>query len=194
MKRTDLMPHLPEHLPEGYRIERRAIGGDTAEGQVACRQSHFESPEKRPDVLVGGIVIQDVIEDPFVAAIINRRQNAEGAIIHFIGGDIARKIRQGPVKEVRVQARLRLFFPQPRPSSEWSQRGQRRDGRARGASSPDGRAGRLRPPAVPPDPSRGACTERRVAPDQRGPRESTCDTSYSNAANTLRQDPADTRG
>jgi hypothetical protein len=27
-----LMPYLPEYLPEGFRIERRAIGGDTAEG------------------------------------------------------------------------------------------------------------------------------------------------------------------
>src|SRR5215475_1129721 len=173
MKRTDLMRDIPEHLPEGCRIERRAIGGDTAEGQVACRQGRLESPEKRPDVLVVRIVIQDLVEEAFVAAIINGRQNAEGAIIHFIGGDITRKIRQGPVKEVRVQARLGLFSPQPRPSSAWSQRGQRRGGRARGASSPGGRAGRLRPPAGPPDPSRGACTERRVAPDPRGPREST---------------------
>ena len=81
------------------------------QGQVACRQGRFESPEKRTDVIVVRIMIQDLIEDPFVAAIIHCRQNAVGAIIHFIGGDIARKIRQGPVKEVRVQARLRLFFP-----------------------------------------------------------------------------------
>jgi hypothetical protein len=72
------MRDIPEHLPEGCRIERRAIGGDTAEGQVACRQGRLESPEKRPDVLVVRIVIQDLVEEAFVAAIINGRQNAKG--------------------------------------------------------------------------------------------------------------------
>src|SRR5262249_24534504 len=182
-KLADVMSHLPEHLPEGCGIERRAIGGDTAESQAACPQGRVQTPQKGPDILVGGIVIQNVGEDPLVAAIINDGKNAAGAIIHFIGGDIARKICQGPVKEVWIQARLRLFSPQPRPISGWWQRGQRRGGRARGANSRAGRAGRLRPPAVPPDQSRGGCTERRVAPDQRGPRESTCDTSYSSAAN-----------
>jgi hypothetical protein len=41
---------------------------------------------------VRGIVIQDVIEDPLVAAIIDCRKNAEGTIIQFIGGHIPRKI------------------------------------------------------------------------------------------------------
>src|SRR5262245_49889563 len=57
MKLADLMPHLPEYLPEGFRIERCALGGDTAEGQVACRQGRFEPSEKRPDVLVVRIMI-----------------------------------------------------------------------------------------------------------------------------------------
>src|SRR5262249_18814101 len=107
--------------------------------------------EKRPDVLVGGIVIQHVIEEALVAAIIDGGKYAEGAVIELIGGHIPRKIRQGPVKEVRVQARLRLFFPQPRPRSGSWQKGQRPRGSARGANSRAGRAGRLRPPAVPPD-------------------------------------------
>src|SRR5262249_12555867 len=105
-----------------------------------------------------------------VAAIIDGGEYAEGTVIELIGGHIARKIRQGPVKEVRVQARLRLFFPPPRPSSGSWQKGQRHGGRARGANSRASRAGRLRPPVVPPDPSRGGCTDRRGAPDQRGRR------------------------
>src|SRR6185312_5786119 len=137
---------------------------------------------KRPDILVGGIVIQHVVEETLGAAIIDRGKHAKGAIIECIGGHIPRKIRQGPGKEVRVHACLRLFFPQPPPSFASSQRGQRRGDRARGASSPGGRVSRLRPPAVLPDQSRGACTDRRGAPDRRGPRSSTCDTSYSNAA------------
>ena len=89
MKRTDVMRDIPEHLDEGGGRERRAIGRDTAEGQVACRQGRFESLEKRPDVVVGGIVIQDVIEDALVAAIIDRREHTERSVIALIGGHIA---------------------------------------------------------------------------------------------------------
>src|SRR5262249_20110378 len=161
-----------------------AIGGDTAEGQAACYQGRVQTPQKGPDIIVGGIVIQDVIEDPLVAAIIDGGKNAEGTIIQFIGGHIARKICQRPVKEIGVHARLRLFSPQLRPSSEWSQRAQRRDGRATNANSLGGRASHPRPRAARPSPSRGGCIDRRVGRDRRGPRESTCGTSYSNAANT----------
>src|SRR4029453_16981833 len=183
MKGTDLMRDIPEHLHEGHGIKSRAIGGDTTKRQVACRQGPFQTPQKRSDIVMRGIMISNVVEDPLVAAIIDGGEYAEGAVIELIGSHIPRKIRQGPVKEVRIHARLRLFSPQPRPSSGSWQKGQRRGGRARGANSRAGRAGRLRPPAAPPDPSRGGWTERRVVPDQRGPRESTCDTSYSSAAN-----------
>src|SRR5215471_19027604 len=169
MKLADLMPHLPEYLPEGCRIERRAIGGDTAEGQVACHQGRFQPPEKRSDVVVGGIVIQDVIEDALVAAIIDGGKNAEGAVIELIGSHIPRKICQRPVQEVGIHARLRLFSPQPRPSSEWSQKAQRRDGRATSANLLAGRASRPRPRAAPPSPSRGGCTDYRAGRDRRGP-------------------------
>src|SRR5215468_12224321 len=117
MKRTDLMRDIPKHLREGGGIEGRAIGRDAAEGQVTCRQGRFEPPEKGPDILVGGIVIQDVIEEALVAAIIDGREYAEGAVIELIGGHIPRKISQGPVQKVGAHARLRLFFPPPRPSS-----------------------------------------------------------------------------
>src|SRR5215470_6715167 len=184
MKRTDLMRDIPEHVHERRGIERRAIGRDTSEGQVACRQGRFESPEKRPDVVVGGIVIQDVIEETLVTAIIDRGEHTEGTIIEFIGGDIPRKIRQGPVKELRVHARLRLFFPLPPPSFGSWQRARRHGGRARDASSPDGRASRPRPRCAPPDRSPGGYTDCQGVPDRRGPRESPCGTSYSHAANT----------
>ena len=115
MQRTAVRPHRPAPLPEGCRRERRALGGDTAAGQVACRHSRCESPEQRPDVLVGGSVSQDVREEPFVAAILHCRPQAAGAILHCIGGDIARQIRQGPGKAVRVPARRRLFFPSLAP-------------------------------------------------------------------------------
>src|SRR5262245_48044177 len=48
MKLADLMPHLPEHLPEGCRIERRAIGGDTAEGQSRVPPRPCANAPERP--------------------------------------------------------------------------------------------------------------------------------------------------
>src|SRR5439155_16920455 len=131
----------------------------------------------------GGIWIQYGLEEALVAAIIEDGEQAKGPVIELIVGALARKIRQPSAQEVRVHTHLRLFFPQPRPSSGSWQMGQRRGGRARGANLWAGRAGRLRPPAVPPDQSRGGCTDRRVAPDQRGRHESTCDTSYRSVAN-----------
>src|SRR5262249_20455576 len=182
MKRTDLVRDVPEHLCEGHGIERRAIGRDPDEGQVACRQGRVQTPQKHPDILVGGIVVEDVREDALVAAIIDGGEHTKGAIREFISSHIARKTRQGPVQEARVLARLRLFFPPPRPSSESWQKGQRRGGLARGANSLGGRASRPRPRAARPSLSRGGCTDLRGVPDRRGPRESTCDTSYRNAA------------
>src|SRR5215813_8557932 len=122
MKRTDLMRDIPKHLREGGGIEGRAIGREAAEGQGTCRQGRLEPPEQGPDILVGGIVIQDVIEEALVAAIIDGGKHAEGTIIEFIGSHIARKICQRPVKEIGIHARLRLFSPPPRPSSACSNR------------------------------------------------------------------------
>jgi hypothetical protein len=101
MKRTDLLRDLPAHLYAGGGRERRAIGRDTAEGQVACRQGRCESLEKRPDVVVGWIVIQDVIEAPLVAAMIDRGEKTDRSVLELSGGHIACKGCQGPVKEVR---------------------------------------------------------------------------------------------
>jgi len=48
----------------------------------------LQPPEKRPDVVVGGIVIQDVIEEALVAAVIDGGEYAEGTVIEFIGSNI----------------------------------------------------------------------------------------------------------
>src|SRR4029450_2784502 len=175
MKRTDLMRDIPKHLREGCGIEGRTIGREAAEGQVTYSQGRVQTSEKGPDIIVGGIVIQDVIEDALVAAIIDRGQNTEGTIIEFIGGHIARKLCQRPVQEVGVHARLRFFSPPPRPSSGWSQRAQRRGGRATSANSLGARASGPRPRAAPPDRSRGGCTDCPVAPDPTGQPGSTYD-------------------
>src|SRR5499433_1777370 len=182
MKRTDLMRDIPAHLDEGHGIKCRASGGDTTKSQVACRHGPFQTPQKRSDIVMRGIVIENVVEEALVAAISDGGEHTEGAVIELIGGHIARKISQGPVQEVRVHARLRLFFPQPRPSSGWWQRAQRRGGRATSANSPGGRARRPRPRAAPPDRSRGGCTDCPGAPEPTGLPGSTSDMSYSSAA------------
>src|SRR5712691_7318547 len=119
---------------------------------------------------MGGIVVSDVIEETLGTAIIDHGKNAERAIIEFIGSHVARESRQGPVKEVGVQARLGLFSPPPRPSSGWWQRARRPDGLATGANSLGDRASRPRPRAAPPDQSRGGYSDCPVAPAQRGRR------------------------
>src|SRR2546428_14094387 len=84
MKRTDLMRDLPKHLHEGCGIEGRAIGREAAEGQGTCRQGRVQTSQKGPDIIVGGIVIQDLIENALVAAIIDGGKNAKGTIIHAL--------------------------------------------------------------------------------------------------------------
>ena len=116
MKLAQLMRHPTKDLGEGLGIERRAIGGDTPQCQVTRLQSAFEPTEKSSDVLVGGIVVSDVIEEALVTAIIDRGENAEGTVIEFIGSDVARKGFQRPVQKRTAHVPLRLFFPQPPPS------------------------------------------------------------------------------
>lgn len=82
------MRDIAAHLRERHRRECRAIGRNAQEGQVAYREGCVQTPQKRSDVVMGGIVVSDVIEDPLVAAIIDRGENTEGAIIEFIGSHI----------------------------------------------------------------------------------------------------------
>jgi len=89
MKRADVMRDIPAHLPERRGRERRAIGGDPAEGQVACRQGRFPTLQKRSDVRVGGGVIHHLREDALVAAILDHGENAAGAVVELIGGHLS---------------------------------------------------------------------------------------------------------
>jgi hypothetical protein len=66
MKLAQLMRHPAKDLGEGGRIEGRTIGGHAPQCQVTHCQGRLQPLQKGPDIIVGGIVIQDVIEDALV--------------------------------------------------------------------------------------------------------------------------------
>jgi hypothetical protein len=192
MKRAQLMGPPAQDRGAGWGRAGRTSGGHAQQRQVPRCQGRLPPTQKGPDVLVGGIMVSDVIADALVTALIDRGEHPEGTGLECIGSDIPRKIRQGPVQELGVHARLRLFFPPPRPSVGSGQRARTRGSRARGANAPGGRAHRLRPRCGPPDRSPGGYPDCPVGPEQRGRRSSTCDTAYRNAVHRSQADPADT--
>src|SRR5712692_550212 len=152
MKGTELMGHLPKNCADRFGIEGRTIGGDPLEHQVALLQGPLQTPQKRFDILMTRIVVEDLIENPLVLPIVDGREDTIGALIEFIGSYVTRKGLKRPVQKRTGQVPLRLFFPQPRPSFGGSQRAQTLGDRARGASSRGGRACYLRPRDAPPSP------------------------------------------
>ena len=151
MKLAELMRHPAKDLSEGLGIEGRAIGRDAPQRQVPRGQGGFQAAQKGPDIVMGGGVVQDVIEEALVTAIIDRGENTAGTVIEFIDRHIAREISQGPVEEVGGHPALRVFFPPPPPNFGAWQKARRPAGRATDANLPDGRASRPRPRGARPD-------------------------------------------
>ena len=58
MEGTNLMRHLAKDCADRLRIERRAIGRDPFEGQIARIQGLLQAPKKRFDIIMVRIVIQ----------------------------------------------------------------------------------------------------------------------------------------
>ena len=71
----------------------------------------MEAAEERRDVLVGRVVVQDLVGDPFEGAVVDDRQDAERPVIQFVGGDIAGEVRECPVQMIGVDPPRRLFPP-----------------------------------------------------------------------------------
>src|SRR5712691_6599941 len=120
------------------------------ERQIALIQGRFQAPKKRVDIVMARIVIEDLIQNPFVLSIVDGRQYAIGPLIEFIDSHIARKGLKRPVQKRTAHLTLRLFSPQPRPSFGSWQRAQTHGDRATGASWQGGRASRFLPPGAPP--------------------------------------------
>jgi hypothetical protein len=75
------MGHIAEDGGDRLRIQRRAVGGDPLEDQAARVQGGLEATEERLDVFVGGVVAEDLVGEPLEGAVIDDRQDAEGAVI-----------------------------------------------------------------------------------------------------------------
>ena len=71
----------------------------------------LEASEKAPDVLVGRVVIEDLIDEPFEPAVIDHGQHTEGPVVEFVGGDIAREVVERPGEVIPRHSRCRFFSP-----------------------------------------------------------------------------------
>src|SRR5262249_49473576 len=89
----------------------------------------------------------------------DERQDAEGPVVKFIGGDGSREAVEGPIEVVGPDPVGRLFFPRPPPSSGWWRRGRGPDGRARGANWRPGRGNHARRPTEQSGPRPDGCSE-----------------------------------
>jgi hypothetical protein len=78
---ANLMLHGAEDLRDRLRIELRAIGGDPAKGQPAAGQGRPEAAEEPPDIPASRVVVEDLVAQPLEAAVIDDRQDAEGAVV-----------------------------------------------------------------------------------------------------------------
>ena len=62
-----------------------------------------------------GVVIEHLIENALVAAIGDDREHTVGALVEFIGRDIARKGLKCPIQKRAVKLALGLFSPASTP-------------------------------------------------------------------------------
>ena len=81
MEATDLMLHGSEDLGDRPWIQVRTVGGDSAEGQPPAGQGRPEAAEEPPDIPVSRGVVEDLVTEPPEGAVVNDRQDAEGAVI-----------------------------------------------------------------------------------------------------------------
>ena len=106
---TNLVLNRAEDLVNRLRIQLRTVGGDPVDGQPAARQDHLEPPEERPDIPVSRVVVQDLVAQPFEGAVVDDRQDTEGAVVQLVSGEIPGEAVEGPI-EVVVSIRATAFF------------------------------------------------------------------------------------
>jgi hypothetical protein len=78
---TNLVLDRAEDLGNGLGIELRTVRGDPVEAQPAARQGRLEPPEERPDIPVSRVVVENLVAQTLEGAVVNDRQDAEGAVV-----------------------------------------------------------------------------------------------------------------
>ena len=116
---TNLVLHLAESRGNRLRIQLRTVGGNPLEARPAVGQGGLEPLEERLDILVSRVVVEHLVAQPLEGAVIDDRQDAEGAIVQLVGGDVPGEAVKGPIEVVGSDAIGRLFSPWPRSSSGW---------------------------------------------------------------------------
>ena len=155
---ADLVGHPGEDLGQGRRVEIGAVGGDPLERQPSSGQFLSEASQEVLDVVLGRVVVQDLVDQPLESPVVDDGQDAEGAIVEFVGGDVAGEALKRPVEIGVLEMGLSSFFPPLPPSSGPWRRAQTPGGLARGARMRSGRAIRPPPPAAQPGRRPGACS------------------------------------
>jgi len=89
---ADLMLDRTEHLDDGLRIQRRAVGRDAPKGQPSGGQGLLESCEKPEDVFFGRVVIEDLVKEPLEVVVIDDRKDAVRPVVQLVGGDVAGEV------------------------------------------------------------------------------------------------------
>jgi len=78
---TDLMLDRAEHLDDGSRIERRAVGRDALNLQPSGDQGLLKPPEEPQDVFFGRVVVEDLVQEPLEAVVVDNRQDAVWPVV-----------------------------------------------------------------------------------------------------------------
>lgn len=141
---ANLVRDRSEDLQDRRGIESGAVRCDSQEFQTAAVEDPLEATEERQDILVGGIMVEDFVDDPLELPVVHDREHAERAVVELIGGDIAGEFAQGPIEVFTLDACLAFFSPTPRPSFEPWQRVQRHGGLAKDARTLLGTGDHLR--------------------------------------------------
>jgi hypothetical protein len=109
MELTDLVAGRGPQLLEYLGVKRRSVRGDAEHAQAAFVQLPLELGQESEDVLLSWVVLQDAESQAVVAAIVHHAEDAEGAVVGLVDGQVTGKVGQGLV-EVGGRDAISLFF------------------------------------------------------------------------------------
>ena len=92
MELADLVLCVPEDCDNRLRIQWRSVGCDAIKLKSAGLKHFLEALEERPDILMGGIVVQNLIHEPSESPIVHNRENTEWAVVKLVCCDVAGEV------------------------------------------------------------------------------------------------------